>query len=437
MQEKLKETIDQIATAFAEFKTSNDERIKQIEKRGSADALLVAKVDNTNAEITRLQGELATVQAAIREAETASARVNAGGSDRQEKEVGHVRAFFAHIRSKSEDEVEISDAEIQQYRSYKAALNKYLRKGEAGLSQDVRAALSVGSDPAGGYLVTPDVGGRIVELVYESSPIRQLASTQPISTDALEGQNDLDEADSGWVGETGSRAETSTPEVGKYRIDVHEQYANPRATQKFLDDAQVNVEAWLAKKVAAKLGRREATAFVVGTGVGQPRGFMTYAAGTPTKSAWNKIAQVNSGASGAFASTNPGDKLIDLVFGLKAAYRQNASFLMARATVAEVRKLKDGNSNYLWQPDFASRQGGTLLGFPVGEGEDVAAIAANSLSIAFGDFKEAYQIVDHTVGIRVLRDPFTDKPYVRFYTTKRVGGDVVNFEAIRIMKFAA
>jgi HK97 family phage major capsid protein len=179
----------------------------------------------------------------------------------------------------------------------------------------------------------------------------------------------------------------------------------------------------------------ENTAFVSGNGNKKPRGFLTYAAGTPSSSTFSVIEQLPTGAAGAFASTNPGDAMINLVYSLKAPYREKAVFMMKRATLAEVRKLKDGQGNYLWQPDFQLKQGGTLLGFNVVEAEDMPAIAANSLSIAFGDFKAGYQIVDRQ-GIRILRDSFTAKPYVKFYTTKRVGGDVVNFEAIKLLKFA-
>lgn len=413
---ELATAIDAVNTAFTQFKAANDDRLKQ------SDALTEDKVGKINADLDRLGDE-------VKELLKAQNR-KALGTDGDELQK-HADLFLAHRKG-----IPLSEAhgDVEEYRLYKQALGSYFRKGGA-ISASIQNALSVGSDPDGGYWVTPDLSGRIATLVYESSPIRQIASVQDISTDALEGVNDLDEAGAGWVGETTDRTETTTPEVGKWRIPVHEQYAEPRATQKLLDDAAVNVEDWLGKKVSTKFARMEETAFVAGDGINKPRGFLTYTAATPSKSSWAVIEQVNSGAAGAFAATNPGDKLIDLVFSLKAAYRANARWLMGRLTLGAARKLKDGQGNYLWVPQFTDTVSGNLIGHPVVEAEDMPAMAANSLSIAFGDFREAYQIVDR-IGIRVLRDPFTSKPFVKFYSTRRVGGDMVNFEAIKIMKFA-
>jgi len=249
---------------------------------------------------------------------------------------------------------------------------------------------------------------------------------------------DIDEAASGgWVGEKQSRGNTDEADIGKWRIPVHEQFAQPRATQKLLDDANVSVESWMNGKVVDIMSRTENTAFVTGSGVLKPRGFLTYSHGAPSKSDYEKIEQVASGKAGDFTASNPGDKLIKLTFRLKAAYRANAKWVMSRFTFEEARKLKDGQGNYLWLPDFSSNPTmGRLLGFPIVEAEDMPQMAADSLSIAFGDFKKGYQIVDRT-GFRVLRDPYTDKPNIKLYTTKRVGGDVADFDAIKLMKFAA
>ena len=326
------------------------------------------------------------------------------------------------------------ELDVQTYRQYKSAFENYLRRNNAGA--DETKALAVGSDPDGGFAVPADMSGRITELVRETSPIRQVANVVTISTDALEGVNDLNEATSGWIGETDDRSETTAPKLGAWRIPVHEQYAEPRATQKLLDDAMFDVEEYLAGKIADRFSRMENAAFISGNGVKQPRGILTYPAGTPNATTFNVIEQLPTGGAGAFASSNPGDALINLVYSLKSVYRENAVFMMRRATLAEVRKLKDGHGNYLWQPDYQTQQGGKLLGFNVVEAEDMPAIGAGSLSIAFGDFNAGYQIVDRQ-GVRILRDAFTAKPYVKFYTTKRVGGDVVNFEAIKLLKFSA
>lgn len=322
-----------------------------------------------------------------------------------------------------------ASSEPRQLRDYKAAYGEYLRRGEAdGLAELETKALSVGSDPDGGYTVTPEMSERIVTTVFESSPIRRLATVETISSSSLELIVDDDEPGAGWVAETGSRTETTTPQVRKKEIVAHELYAEPRATQKLLDDAGFPLETWLAGKVADRFARMEATAFVSGDGVGKPRGILTYPAGT----SYGQIEQVNSGGASALTA----DGLIDLQNALKEAYLSDAVWVMKRSTIAEVRKLKDSNGQYLWQPGLAQGDPPTLLGHPVVAADDMPAIAANALAVAFGNFGAAYTVVDR-IGIRVLRDPFTAKPWVKFYTTKRVGGDVVNFEAIKIQKIAA
>ena len=430
MDPETKKLLADLNKAFEAFKEQNDSRLKQIETKGAADAVTVNAVEKANADISALQAQ-------IRELETAQARVSSGPrqSDASaELEAKHASQFLSAVRKRP---VVATREDVEIFRAYNRAFDQYLRRGDSALQDaEIRGALSVGSDPEGGYAVTPDRTGRMVQLVYESSPVRQVASAQSIGTDALEGTHDLDEAEAGWVGEVSARPETGTPKTGKWRIPVQEQYANPKVSQQNLDDASYDIGAWLEKKVAERLARKESTAFVLGNVPSQPRGFLTYPAGSPTKTAFGKIVQVNSGAAGAFAAADPGDKLIELVFGLKSAYRQGAVFAMSRLTVAEIRKLKDGQGNYLWQLAFGQQQGSTVLGYPIVEMEDMPAIAADSLSIAFGNFKEAYQIVDRQ-GIRVLRDNLTNKPWIHFYTTRRVGGDVVNFDALRIMKFAA
>jgi len=428
MTNDIRSAVYDLGRAFEAFKEANDQRLREIERRGSADPLTEMKVNRLNAEITRALDSADAAKRRVDQIETALHRspVGGGGDDWKEAE-----AFMLERKGFIS-----GDLGIDAYRQYKNAFRGYLRKNNAGSGVDEIKALSVGSDPDGGYTVTPDMSGRIAALVRETSPMRQVANVITIGTDALEGIHDLNEATSGWVGETEARTETAAPKIGEYRIPVHEQYAEPHATQKLLDDSLFNIEEWLAQKIAERLARMENESFIHGNGVKKPRGFLTYAAGTPGASAFDVIEQLPSGASGAFAAEDPGDALINLVYALKSAYREKAVFMMKRSTLAEVRKLKDGNDNYLWQPDFQMQQGGTLLGFNVIEAEDMPAIGTDSLSIAFGDFNAGYQIVDRQ-GIRILRDSFTAKPYVKFYTTKRVGGDVVNFEAIKLMKFSA
>lgn len=316
--------------------------------------------------------------------------------------------------------------DAEGYKAWEGAFPLYLR------SKDDRAieakALSVGSDPDGGYLVPTAVSDRIITQVYESSPIRQEATVETIGTDALEIPNDLGEFDSGWVGETESRGDTGTSQIGVQRIPVHEIYAKPKATQKLLEDASVNIEAWLGRKVSDRFSRVEASAFVNGNGIKKPRGYLTYPAGTSGQ----KIEQVISGAATAVTT----DGLINLMIALKDYYAAGAVWMMRRATVGAVMLLKGGDGQYIWRPGLEAGKPSILLGHPVRQAADMPAVGAGALSIAFGNFREGYTIVDR-LGITVLRDPFSAKPFVEFYSRKRVGGDVVNFEAIKLLKIAA
>lgn len=411
--------VTQIKTAFEEFKAANDQRIKALEA-GKSDAVLDQKVDKINATITDLQGQLADVAA-----KAAARGLGAAGEDQ-----GTVKAAAQFARERG------ADVSQEAFAAYRDGLNVYMRRG-GNTPASVMAAMSVGSDPDGGYSVTPDTSGRIITKIYETSPMRQVASVTTIGTDRLEGFNDLGEGTAGWVGETAPRAATGTPQLGKWEIPVHELYAFPQVTQKLLDDSMFDIEGWLADKTADKFIRTENSAFLNGDGVLKPRGLLTYptAATADATRAWGTFQHVLTGTDGTFGTpTNGTDKLIDLVYSVKAGYRANANFMMSRATIGAVRKIKDGQGNYAWQPSLSALSGGTILGFNVVEAEDMPAMAADSLSVAFGDFREAYQIVDR-VGIRVLRDALTNKPYVGFYTTKRVGGDAIHFEAVKFLKF--
>lgn len=391
--------LDELGRAFEAFKSANDQAMRELKAKGSVDPTLQAKVDKANDEVERLSKEK---DAMLKEIDGIKTALNRPGAAQGEKE------------SKGDS------------KELKNAFQKFLRKGDDRMSPEELKALSGGTDADGGYLVRPELSDAVIQKVFESSPMRALASVQLIGTDVLDIITDLDEAASGWVLETAARAATGTPQVGKLQIQTHELYANPASTQKLLDDAMFDAEAWLTAKVAEKFARDEATAFISGDGTGKPKGILAYAAGTGA----GQIEQVVSGNAALVTA----DGLVDLVFALKEAYAKNASFLMRRATVKAIRKLKDSNGNYLWSPGLSGTPA-TILDRPVVEAADMPAVAANALAIAFGDFKQAYQIVDR-VGIRVLRDPYTNKPYVHFYTTKRVGGGVVNFEALKIQKIS-
>jgi HK97 family phage major capsid protein len=387
---ELEKKLSELHEAFGEFKKQNDSRIKEIETKGAASSDRTAKVDELNETIAKLDGEIKSIQTAMNR----SGGFDGGGNDEKEKKQSE-------------------------------AIQKYLRKG---VEMPELKSMSVDSDEDGGFLVTPQMSNEIVKKVFETSPMRQLSSVQTISTDALEILEDLEEVAAGWVGETQSRPETATAKLKKIVIATHEIYAQPKATQKLLDDAAVNVEGWLTEKVADKFMRSENTAFVVGDGVAKPKGVLAYDAGT----GFGQIEQVET--AGSLAIT--GDDLIELSYALKEAYKNGSSWLAKRSVVKEFRKLKDTQGRYLWEPGLNGATQSTLLGFPIYEADDMQAKAANSLSVAFGNFKAGYQIVDR-IGIRVIRDIYTAKPHVLFYTTKRVGGGVKNFEAIKLLKVKA
>lgn len=410
IEEQLKSKIEELGNAFEAFKKANDAEIKEIKAKGQPDPLLAENVKKANDAIDQLDREIKELKTALNRRPTPT--------EIDEK----VAKKFSNYKGVTPFLFNEHGFNPQADKEYKAALASYLRRGHE------EKALSVGSDPDGGYLVRPEISDEIVKKVFESTPIRQIASVQTISTDALELGTDLDEVASGWVGETQPRSATNTPKVGMRRIPVHELYAQPQATQKLLDDAAIDIESWLSEKVAEKFSRDEAYAFVNGDGVHKPRGFLSYPAGSNDQ----QIEQINSGDNSAVTF----DGMMDLEGALKSAYRNNAVFLMRRKTLAEVRKLKDGNGQYLWQPGLQVGQPSLLMGYPYFEAADMPQLAGGALPIAFGDFRAGYQIVDR-IGIRVLRDPFTAKPYVLFYTTKRVGGDVKNFEAIKLLKIAA
>lgn len=419
-----KKAVDEIGVGFEEFKKANDENLAK------RDVILDEK-------LAKIEADLQQAQKVTEEAVLAAKRQIRVVTDQDGNEINmDAKAHeWAELAAKRRGET-TPDFKHDDLVAYQKGLNRWMRKGEQMLSNDEVKALSVGSDPNGGYTVHPDMTGRMTQRIFETSPIRAFASVQVIGTDAIEGSFDNDEAGSGWVAERGARTETNTPQLGVWRIPAHELYAMPKATQRLLDDSNVNIEEWHADKVTAKFARDENTAMVTGNGVGKPRGFLTFEDyATPGVFENGKIEQFDTGASGAFAAApNSGDVLLDALYGLKDSYRANANWFLNRSTTGAIRKLKDSDGAYIWQPGAAAGQPATIFGHGMASFEDMPSLAANSLSIAIGDMRAAYQIVDRQ-GVRILRDPLTDKPFILFYTTKRVGGDVVNFEALKVVRF--
>lgn len=423
--EQIKSVRDELMKAFETFKASNDERIAAVEKRGAADPILNEAVDKANADITKISAKLSELEKLAARPQIEAARTKEDIAAR-----ARVAEFHAAARDVDPDEIEVTGEMMENSVAYAKAMRAWMKKGS------VNAAMSVGSNPDGGYLVSPDKSGRIVELVYEMSPMRELATVVTTNSDTYQGGTDLNEAGSGWVGETQERTETTTPQIGEWSIPVHELYAEPQTTQKALDDSIRDPEAWLAGKVSFKFARDEAAAFVTGNGIKKPTGIIGYASGTTknTASSWKRIQYLITGASGDWAASNKADILIDMIHALKAPYRAGAVFFANTLTIASVRKLKDGQGQYLFQPDVVGGFMGRVHGHLIADFPDMPDIAANAYSIGFGNLKEGYTIVDR-LGIRVLRDPLTKKGWVKFYSTKRVGGDVTNFEAIKLLKF--
>ncbi len=392
---ELTERMETLGNTWEQFKSINDRRLQEIERKGNADAL-------TTEHLGRISNALDEQKSRMHTLETAISRPEMGGAT-------------------------IASPDV---RDHKTAFCNYLRKGvEEELSYLEKKALSAASDPDGGYLVTPTMAQTIAKTVFESSPMRQLAAVETISSDSLEVIVDKDEAGAGWYAEADSISDTTTPQVNKKIIPVHELRAQPKATQKLIDDASVDIEGWLSGKLTDVFTRKENTAFISGDGVGKPRGILSYDAGT----GWGQIEQIDSGTDGQVTA----DGLVQIFYALKEEYATRATFLMSRSAVQQARLLKEATTNqYLWNPGLVTGTPDTLMGVPVLQAADMPTPDTDTLSVAVGDFSRAYQIVDRA-GVRILRDPYTEKPFVKFYSTKRVGGDVVNFEAIKLLKLAS
>lgn len=397
---EVKEAFDEFMCRFDAFKQANDERLGQVERRLTGDVVTTDKVDRLNQALDEQKQIVDNLSLSL-------ARPNLAGSAR----------------------------EPFSTREHKNAFHSYVRKGEvSSLRRLEEKALSVQSDPDGGYLVPSETEQLIDRVISEASPIRAIAGVRQIGAASYKKPIATDRASSGWVGETEARPQTETPKLSELEFPVMELYAMPAATSTLLDDAAVNIDQWLAEEVQTAFAEQEGAAFVSGDGVRKPRGFLSYTNVENDSWAWGKVGYTLTGSDGAFPAANPSDTLLDLIYSVKSGYRANARFVMNRQTQAAIRKFKDADGNYLWQPSLEAGGASHLMNVPVTEAEDMPDIASDSFAIAYGDFRRGYLIVDR-IGVRVLRDPYTAKPYVLFYTTKRVGGGIQNFEAIRLLKF--
>lgn len=406
---EIKEMFEQLNKAFEDFKKANDAELAEIKAKGSADPVLKEQVDKANAEVSRLQKSI----------DELTAKMNRPSAPGAMSEKDQLKA------------------------EHKAAWDKWARKGnDSGLEDIERKAINIGTPADGGYAVPEEMDREVSRLLRDLSPMREVCRIITVGGGDYKKLMNTGGTGSGWVGETTARTETNTPGFAELTPFMGEIYANPAVTQKALDDIFFNVEVELANDIITEFAEQEGVAFTSGNGTNKPKGFLAYTQASTDDGtrAFGSLQYIATGTAGAFktasATVSPNDDLIDLIYKLKKGYRAGAVFMMNSATLARVRKFKDQDGNYVWQPVMQQGQPSLLNGYQVVENEDMPDIGSGTVPIAFGDFKRGYYIVDR-MGTRSLRDPFTNKPYVHFYTTKRVGGMLVDSQAIKLLKLSA
>ena len=414
---KIADTLNEIGTAFEEFKTVHNGKITTLERKLNAEIAARDQIDR----------------------ELKSLRFAGHGNDQSDVSnrdalIRDIKAWYP-ARAATADEV---DEKI-----YAKAFSKYLRHGVHQLDAEERKAMTIGSDAEGGFLVPPGFFTlTILKVEQKNSVMRQVARQLQIGTTDIEIPAVTGLGSAAWVGETQSRPDTNTADVGRIIIPTKEIYTQPKATQGLLDDAYFNMEVFLADQIGESFAIAEDAAFISGDGTLQPRGFLTYPISTVDDAAgtrpWGTLQNLTTGVNGDFPATAAGtiDLLMNIVHSLKPGYRTNAVWLMPTAVLNKIRQIKQATTSQpIFAPSLQASLPSTLLGYPIYEAEQMPALATGSLSLAFGDFKRGYWITDR-FGIRTLRDPFTDKPYVKFYATKRVGGGLVDSLAIKLLKFS-
>lgn len=397
---EINDAFDDFKGMFQSFRDENDDRLNQIEKRMSADVLTVEKVDRINSAVSEQKRHLDNLI------------------------LKQQRPVFGSNTITSPAQME-----------HKAGFEAYIRGGnDTGLRQLEAKAMSYGSDPDGGYLVPDETAAEIGRRLTQISPIRAIAGVRKVSAAIYKKPFAQTGPAVGWVSETAARPETTSPSLAELQFPTMELYAMPAATPTLLEDSAVNIDAWIAEEVELAFAEQEGAAFINGDGINKPKGFLAETAVAESVWSWGNLGYETTGVDGAFPASDASDVLIETIYALKAGYRQNANWVMNRKTQAEIRKLKDADGNYLWQAPASAGMAASLMGFPLVEAEDMPDITSDAMAVAFGDFRRGYLIVDRT-GVRVLRDPYSSKPYVLFYTTKRVGGGVQDFDAIKLLKF--
>ncbi len=419
LEQQIKDQADNMQRAVEALKANITEREAELAKKTDIDPLIKAQTDKINEHIEKIEDGKKALEKGMTEQ---SARIEA--------------LELAANRPGASGSIVLSP----EKKAHADAFGTYMRKGsgEAQLAELETKTVSVGTNSDGGYALPEQIDRQVYNEITEETPMLGIVSRMSISTPDYKKLVNRHGATSGWVGETAARPATSSPTLEQVVPTMGEIYSNPATTQQALDDLFINVGQWLTSEVALEFAQEINLAVTTGNGTNKPTGFLD---GTPVVTAddtraFGTLQFFATGAATDFAASDPWTVIYDLVYGIKAGYRRNARFVTSRAILKDIRIMKDGDGNLIWRPGLAAGQPSELAGFPITENEDMPAKAANAFSLAFGDFRRGYLFVDR-IGTRTLRDPFTNKPNVHFYTTKRVGGKVVDSNAIKLMKFSA
>jgi len=426
-QQELKQVIDGLGHAFEEFKAAHDQQIADIKKNGAPDPTTQEKVERINDELTRLNDVKERLEEVENRMNRPSAGRGQGGDDDQptEEQVEHKQAFLQYLRNPQD------------------------RKAQHDLQEIERKAVTIGTTTAGGHAVPEVISRQIARKLIDVSPMRQVATVETASTSDYKKLVDVRGGSYGWVGEGDNRTETDTPQLQQVEPTFGMLYAYPKASEESLQDIFFDVEGWLQNEIVTNFAKGEGIAFISGNGTKKPTGFLN---GTPEAvgdeetspaRSFGELEYLPTGVASGFGTFDasasppvyPGDTFIDTVYSLKAGYRGNARWMMNKATAGTVRKFKDSEGNYLWQPGLSMGQPATVLGYPVTEAEDMPDVGSNAFPVAFGDFREGYLIVD-LVGMRITMDEITTPGQVKWYVRKRVGGKLINDDAIKVIKCA-
>jgi len=405
---ELKEMIEEMGRTYKAHMDENEKRLAGIEKNGFESAEMAAKLDTISADLTKLEGQKARldqIEAALNRNE-----LGAGPEDQLKKATAeHCEKF-----------------------------NLWTRKGiDSGLKElQIQAKLSTLADEDGGFLLPEEVDKNITRIMGVDSAMRTLAQVQNVGARTYKKFVSVGGSTAGWVGAEEKGTEKGTPKLKQLEFPVHTIESEPLIAQEMLDDSDFNVEQWLMNELGVEFSEEEADAFINGADVNKPSGLLSYDTVDNASYAWGKLGFTKTGVNGGFHATTAGNNLMDFMATLKSGYHSNSTFIMDGVTLSKVRQIQNSAGDYLLQANFTAGEPPAILGRPFAVDDNMPTMATDSFSLAFGDFRRGYLITQRQ-GTRVLRDDLTDKPNVKFYSTRRTGGGVQNFEAIKLLKFAA